>query len=466
MSLIFGIIMCAILIPTLSIMFFILYPKNWKTSKLILGVSARKEYTEGVTAGTVDKIYTSRRSQAKKVVLVSIIIAAVLLLLHGFILQTTLWMLFFFAALLGLYIPFFQGNKEMKSLKKRVLGLTAEKVSYTDLQTAGSIRTIRLISVLIPVIICFLVFICSLLIDLKVIPVSSELAGNFLGTSICAVFFGMSILISVIAYMMDGLKNEVISTDSAINANYNRAKKKNLSNSIIGFLWMNTIITLISYVFSILLTSELFYIISILVYMVILMAGIFLFAFRNKKIETRYRKEMTIVEDEDDYWIGGTFYYNPNNKRLNVNKRVGVGATINLAHPAGKVIGAVICLMLIFTLASLVYIGMAEATPIKLKIEDNKLVCHHLTDDYVIGIDEIRNVEWGDDVSDVSFFKISGFGISNLYKGNFTVNGENGCKVFLNPEEGSYIKVTTDEHTYYISAATPEETRAIYEALK
>ena len=465
MSLIFGIVMCAILIPTLSIMFFILYPKNWKTSKLILGVSARKEYTEGDTADTVDKIYTSRRSQAKKVVLVSIIFAAVLLLLHGFILQTTLWMIFFFAALLGLYIPFFQGNKEMKSLK-RVLGLTAEKVSYTDLQTAGSIRTIRLISVLIPVIISFLVFICALLIDLKVIPVSSELAGNFLGTSICAVFFGMSILISVIAYMMDGLKNEVISTDSAINANYNRAKKKNLSNSIIGFLWMNTIFTLASYVFSILLTSELFYIIAILVYMVILMAGIFLYACRNKKIELRYRKEMTIVEDEDDYWIGGTFYYNPNNKRLNVNKRVGVGATINLAHPAGKVISAVICLMLIFTLASLVYIGMAEATPIKLKIEDNKLVCHHLTDDYVIGIDEIRDVEWGDDVSDVSFFKISGFGISNLYKGNFTVNGENGCKVFLNPEEGSYIKVTTDEHTYYISATTPEETRKIYEALK
>ena len=109
--------------------------------------------------------------------------------------------------------------------------------------------------------------------------------------------------------------------------------------------------------------------------------------------------------------------------------------------------------------------GMTEATPLRLKIENNKLICHQLTDDYIIDIDDISAIEWGEDVSKLRFFKVAGFGISNLYKGSFNVNGDNDCKVFLNPEGGSYLKVVTDEYTYYISAATPEETRAIYDTL-
>ncbi|MBO4782152.1 MAG: hypothetical protein J5522_07130, partial [Lachnospiraceae bacterium] len=341
MSLIFGIVMASILVPTLLIMSFILYPKNWKTSKLIFGVSMRKEYTEGDTAETVDKLYNTRRNQAKKFLLLSIIASVILLLLHGFILQTTLWMILIFASLLGLYIPYFIGNREMKSLK-RALGITSEKISYTDMSAAGSIRTVKFSSILLPNLIGFICVLIAFFIDLKIIPLNSDLIGNFMGTGVCATFFVMGIVISVIAYLMDSLKNEVISSDSTINTNYNRARKKNLSNSIIAFLWLNAVLMVLSYVFSILMVSELFFIIGLILYIVILMAGIFIYASRNRKIENRYKKEMTIVEDEDDYWIGGLFYYNPNNKRLNISKRAGVGTTFNFAHPIGKLAGVLI----------------------------------------------------------------------------------------------------------------------------
>ena len=464
MSLIFGIIMSAILVPTLFIMYFIMYPKNWKTSKLILGVSMRKEYSEGDTSDTVDKLYSLRRNQAKKSMVLSIIVSVILLLLHGFILQITLWMVLIYASLLGIYLPYFIGNGEIKSLK-RSLGLTAEKISYTDISTAGAIRTISFLKIAIPNIFGFIGVIMALLIDLKVIPLKTEIVGNFMGTGICATFFIMGIVLSVLAYFMDGLKNEVISSDSTINTNYNRAKKKNLSNSIIAFLWLNAMLMILIYVFSILMVSELFFIIGIMLYIIVLMVGLFVYVSRNRKIEIRYKKEMTIVEDEDDHWIGGVLYYNPNNKRLNISKRVGVGTTFNLAHPVGKLAGVLICITFLVMMASLIYLGMAEATPLKLKIEDNKLICHQLTDEYEIDLTDIRDIEWGEDVSALCFFKVSGFGISNLYKGNFTVNSESGCKVFLNPEEGNYLRIVTDECTYYISASTSEETRAIFDTL-
>ena len=202
-----------------------------------------------------------------------------------------------------------------------------------------------------------------------------------------------------------------------------------------------------------------------IIYILIVMAGIVLYVGRDKKIERLYEKETTIEQDEDDNWIGGFIYHNPNNKRLMVKQRVGMGATVNAARPFGKVIYGFIVLMFIGVFISMIYIGMAESTPIKLTVENGKLICHHLTDDYVIDINEIESIEWGEDVNEVRFIKTAGFGIPNLYKGSFTVNGESGCKVFLNPEEGSYIKLTANGISYYISSASLEETRFVYDTL-
>lgn len=42
--------------------------------------------------------------------------------------------------------------------------------------------------------------------------------------------------------------------------------------------------------------------------------------------------------DEDQYWKGGLIYYNPNDPSIFVEKRFGIGYTINLANPIGYLI--------------------------------------------------------------------------------------------------------------------------------
>ena len=77
-------------------------------------------------------------------------------------------------------------------------------------------------------------------------------------------------------------------------------------------------------------------------------------------IEKRYDRDTDLeLLDDDDCWILGMFYYNPNDTRLNVEKRFGYGGTVNIAHPAGKVIMIVIALMLI---AAIIFIIWAAAT--------------------------------------------------------------------------------------------------------
>ena len=69
------------------------------------------------------------------------------------------------------------------------------------------------------------------------------------------------------------------------------------------------------------------------------------------------------------------------------------------------------------------------------------------------------------DITEHSVMRISGVGMDNLLKGNFSVDNDN-CKVFLAPEGKAYIRLTTtDGQVYYVSGATAEETKAAYAAL-
>jgi len=52
------------------------------------------------------------------------------------------------------------------------------------------------------------------------------------------------------------------------------------------------------------------------------------------------------VARHDALWLGGMFYINPEDPSLIVPKRAGIGTTINLGHPVGRAIGALIILIL------------------------------------------------------------------------------------------------------------------------
>ncbi|HAU5272398.1 TPA: DUF1648 domain-containing protein, partial [Clostridioides difficile] len=59
-------------------------------------------------------------------------------------------------------------------------------------------------------------------------------------------------------------------------------------------------------------------------------------------------------EENEKYWIAGIMYNNPNDPSLMVNKRFGIGWTINFGNPLGKILYIAIALLLIFLLFSLI----------------------------------------------------------------------------------------------------------------
>ena len=157
---------------------------------------------------------------------------------------------------------------------------------------------------------------------------------------------------------MDNARNMVISRDSSINANYSRAKKKTWADLFIAFSWANALYLIANSVLMFFTDSEAAVLISTLGYTAVIMVVVIIGVINQRQVESRYARDTELeLTDDDDNWILGMFYYNPNDTRLNVEKRLGYGATVNFAHPAGKVIGIVSAVIMIGSIILMFYLN-------------------------------------------------------------------------------------------------------------
>lgn len=60
-------------------------------------------------------------------------------------------------------------------------------------------------------------------------------------------------------------------------------------------------------------------------------------------------EEISTYKDDDKYWhLFGTIYYNEDDPAFIVEKKVGLGSTVNFAHPGGKVSGIILLALIIY----------------------------------------------------------------------------------------------------------------------
>ncbi len=76
----------------------------------------------------------------------------------------------------------------------------------------------------------------------------------------------------------------------------------------------------------------------------------------KEPINTRTENSTSDNKNDDSLWKAGVAYWNKNDPRIMVPKRFGVGYTINFAHPAGKVILALIIAIPTIIIVSIIFI--------------------------------------------------------------------------------------------------------------
>lgn len=464
------IILLAIMVPTLLIMFFYEYPAKWEDRKFIFGVRNREEFKTPDAASEIGKIAACARKQAVIILICSFVVMGLIMLIPDMLIGMNLWILFVFAALIVFMVPFMRANREMKSLK-RALGINSSKGTvYTDLKGAGAVHALKVSRMIIPAVVAALFFTVSLMTDLGAAGLSdiAEKSGQYVPfalTSMTGSFLFIGIILIPLAVMMDRIRNDVISDDSDTNMNYNRAKKKAFADTFVLMTWANTVMTAAAVPVMFFAKGDIAMVLLMSAYMLLLIGSVIIFARRNLAIDRCYRKETTIDVDDDDNWILGSFYYNPADKRLNVSKRMGIGGTINIAHPAGKVIMAATALLILAAIILAAYSSVIGRASMNIRIENGTLICRQFTDCIKVPVDTIEDIELCKDPSELGLLRQAGFELPPIHNGTYTVDGVRGCKVFLNTDSEVYMTFRAGETTYYITGTDDAETNNVFGSL-
>ncbi|MCL1820853.1 MAG: PH domain-containing protein [Oscillospiraceae bacterium] len=300
---------------------------------------------------------------------------------------------------------------------------------------------------------------------ISLVPIFLEFFGekNWAYLSVYISFSAMAVLFWILYHLIYRVRAEVYNEDTALTMALTRARRYNWGKFWIIASWVTGVFNVFMWVFS---DNTPMFLVAILVYTaVIIIAAIQTeFAARAAQQRLTANKSGGLYLDEDDYWMFGILYYNPNDSHFLVNDRVGINMSVNLARPAAKILMA----FALLTMLALPFVGIwmmaEENTPAKLVLSDTALTARHTRDQYVIELNTIESVELLQELPAMT--RTAGTGFENLYKGNFSAGRSGSVRVCLQPKDPPFIMIKADGRTYIFSDADSNVTKAVFERIR
>lgn len=152
--------------------------------------------------------------------------------------------------------------------------------------------------------------------------------------------------------------------------------------------------------------------------------------------------------DEDDHWIWGMIYYNPNDSRLVVNARVGINSTINLAKRSGQIItGLMLALLLACPLSGVWMMGM-EAAPVELAVTETEIVGSHYGSEYSVKLTDIESTELLTQLPPIR--RLSGTAMESAETGSWSSDEWGRFTCCIDPRVGPWLLIKTKNGSTYL----------------
>ena len=158
--------------------------------------------------------------------------------------------------------------------------------------------------------------------------------------------------------------------------------------------------------------------------------------------------------DEDDLWIWGMLYYNPNDARLMVNARVGVGTTANLARRPAQVIMSLVLVLLLACPLNGVWMKGMERAPVKLAVTETELVGSHFGGEWGVALEDIAEVRVLEERPPLR--RVAGTGMESALTGQFNADGWGRVTVCIDPRTGPWLLVTAEDGKLFLFGASEE----------
>ncbi len=445
--------------PIILIMYFVYRGQGKPNLHILFGIRYSKEWLPDEEREQLEADY---RHSMNRFLLQYSLLPFITFFIPYVSINISLWMLWMMVVIVKSMAPYFKANRKLLALKKeRCPQNDVAAPIYVELKQARVIRRVSWKTFALPVIVSILLAGISLVYfsiqELMVWGVTLAILAA------CTPVFYFA------AICMDRLKTKVVSQNSDINVNYTRAQKNIYKAFWLHSCWLNNAYVAITLLILALTQTYAFLMGNVLLWGVIIYSIIELVFCMNmisklQHLRKQYEKDMDLLSDsEEEYWIGGMFYYNPKSTKTMVDHPMGTGTTVNLATGAGK--GTCVFAGLTFLSFPILclWIILEEFSPISLAATEGTLISHHIKNEYVISTDTITELTLEDELPKIS--RSSGTGMEHLKKGNYRSRTDGKIKILLNPKNQYYLRVISEDTIYYLGGYDDTETLEVYEQL-
>ncbi|WP_195988391.1 DUF5808 domain-containing protein [Clostridium sp. D53t1_180928_C8] len=309
-------------------------------------------------------------SRFKRINLVIMIISEVILILGCLRNSEIIMVIAIFFSIIASSISFGINNTNMRKIKSIMGGLKGKKqVTIFEIEKVKFNKRnliIEIISslVFIGVNIYFAVTRYDLLPN--EIAINFDIMGNVTNYSEKSIGVFLSLIISIIIVAAIFLFVEYLIRNTKLRIDPRNVEKsrqgnikyRNLLSNTMVWTYISTLVllTIVNLVLLQVVNMNIAIVWINIICAMLLVVVLVVFIIKANKLRFDYKIENnTVVQrDDDDKWIWGLIYYNKEDPRINVEKRFGIGYTVNAGTPAGMTIyiGTVILLVVVLISAS------------------------------------------------------------------------------------------------------------------
>ena len=360
---------------------------------------------------------------------------------------TTLFMFWILAVIALPYIPYLITHEKLMKLKEEKGWKQEKKTVMVNLEAMPDQNWLSPYLFIPPVIICLIPF------------VNDSMTGIMMGIPMAVIcvllWFGYRYLYRN--------KAEAADENTDITIALSRIRKYNW-----GKMWLLCSYCMALFVLIYWLTKDsiIWSVIALIAFTAVIVTASLRIEMRTRRMQEKLTENSgsDYYVDEDEHWIGGIIYYNPDDSRTIVNNRIGINSTVNFATPLGKLFLGLTALLLLAMPVFGMYIDGMGSNLIEIKISDTELTAHSGLKTYTVSLDEIESAELRTELPD-GMKRVAGTGLPVYLEGGFYAPSVGNMKVMLDPTVSPYILIHTDKTTYLFGARDAELTEQVFNQL-
>jgi uncharacterized membrane protein len=268
------------------------------------------------------------------------------------------------------------------------------------------------------------------------------------------------VLFWLLYHMIFRVRAEVVNENMTLTMALTRVRRYNWGKFWLISVWLTCALNLLIWFFA---DNVTVFLVATLTYSAILLiAAVYVeFATRIAQQNLTASDVGKAYLDEDDYWVWGMFYHNPDDSHFLVNARVGMNMSVNLAKPGAKVLMLISALLILAMPFIGIWIWAEEVTPTTLVLTDSELVARHMRNQYIIKLDDIDSVALLDELP-VIISRVAGSSFEHMAKGRFSVQGHGITSLCIQRNEPPFLMVVANGRTYLLNDADSSVTEEVY----